>query len=82
MITKELKYATFEYDSEKREFRIIPPIGEDGHPNWGNNRYIMEGAIPGSLILNKTYAFAFMRFILRFAQKALFRKFTRKEVIK
>ena len=49
-ITKELKYAQFEWDEEDKAFTITE---EDG------NR----------VILNKVYAFAFMRFIIRTAQR-------------
>jgi hypothetical protein len=50
-ITKELKYATFEYDEETKSFLIIDT--EDG----------------GVVELNKIYAFAFMRFVIRMAQR-------------
>ena len=50
-ITKELKYATFEYDEETKKFLIIDT--EDG----------------GVVELNKVYAFAFMRFVIRMAQR-------------
>ena len=49
-ITKELKYATFEYDEEEKDFVIKE---EDGN----------------KVILNKVYAFAFMRFVIRMAQR-------------
>ncbi len=49
-ITKELKYATFEYDEEEKDFVIKE---EDGN----------------KVILNKVYAFAFMRFVVRMAQR-------------
>ena len=49
-ITKELKYATFEYDEEEKDFVIEE---EDGN----------------KVILNKVYAFAFMRFVIRMAQR-------------
>ena len=49
-ITKELKYATFEWDDKDKTFTITE---EDG------NR----------VILNKVYAFAFMRFVVRMAQR-------------
>jgi|TARA_B110001454_G_scaffold218603_1_gene247102 hypothetical protein len=54
-ITRELKYATFEWDDEAKTFTIIE---EDG------NR----------VILNKVYAFAFMRFVTSVAQRNWFRK--------
>ena len=54
-ITKELKYATFEWDEETKSFMITE---EDG------NR----------VILNKVYAFAFMRFVVRMAQRNWLRK--------
>ena len=49
-ITKNLKYADFEWDDESKTFTITE---EDG------NR----------VILNKVYAFAFMRFVIRMAQR-------------
>ena len=49
-ITKNLKYADFEWDDEAKTFTITE---EDG------NR----------VILNKVYAFAFMRFMIRMAQR-------------
>ena len=54
-ITKNLKYATFEWDDEQKSFMITE---EDG------NR----------VILNKVYAFAFMRFVVRMAQRNWFKK--------
>ena len=54
-ITKELKYATFEWDEDLKAFMITE---QDG------NR----------VILNKVYAFAFMRFVIRMAQRNWFRK--------
>lgn len=55
-ITKELKYAKFEYDEDKKEFLITSdPFC---YPTGRN-----------SLRLNKTYAFSLMRFILRISQK-------------
>ena len=55
IISKELKYATFEWDDEDKTFTITE---EDG------NR----------VILNKVYAFAFMRFVVRMAQRNWLRK--------
>ena len=49
-ITKELKYATFEYNEEEKDFVIEE---QDGN----------------KVILNKVYAFAFMRFVIRMAQR-------------
>jgi len=54
-ITKNLKYATFEWDDEVKTFTIIE---EDGN----------------KVILNKVYSFAFMRFVIRMAQRNWFRK--------
>ena len=54
-ITKNLKYATFEWDDEEKSFTITE---EDG------NR----------VILNKVYSFAFMRFVVRMAQRNWFKK--------
>jgi hypothetical protein len=55
-ITKELKYAKFEYDEDKKEFRITSD--SFSYPTGRN-----------SLCLSKTYAFSLMRFILRISQK-------------
>ena len=49
-ITKDLKYASFTYDEEEKDFVIEE---EDGN----------------KVILNKVYAFAFMRFVIRMAQR-------------
>ena len=49
-INKNLKYATFSYDEEEKDFVIEE---EDGN----------------KVILNKVYAFAFMRFVIRIAQR-------------
>ena len=60
-ITKELKYFTFVYDEETKEFTIkSTPHGtlESGYAIGGN-----------SIKLNKVYAFAFMRFVIRMAQR-------------
>jgi hypothetical protein len=50
-ITKNLKYAEFEYDEENKSFTIIDT--ENGE----------------AVELNKVYAFAFMRFVVRMAQR-------------
>lgn len=60
-ITKKLKYATFIYDEESKEFTIkSTPHGEteSGYAVGGN-----------SIKLNKIYSFAFMRFVIRMAQR-------------
>ena len=65
-IKKELKYATFEYNEENKDFTIkIAPHGENegGYSTGG-----------GSIKLNKIYAFAFMRFVVRMAQRNWLRK--------
>jgi hypothetical protein len=62
-ITKNLKYATFEWDDEQKSFTITE---EDG------NR----------VILNKVYAFAFMRFVVRMSQRNWFRKIKDKAINK
>ena len=54
-ITKELKYASFEWDDDSKSFMITE---EDG------NR----------VTLNKVYAFAFMRFVIRMSQRNWYRK--------
>ena len=60
-ITKKLKHAVFSYDEDLKKFEIqVTPHGE-------NN----AGYCPGSttISLNKIYAFAFMRFVIRMAQR-------------
>jgi hypothetical protein len=49
-ITKQLKYASFEYNEESKEFSV-----QDGDGN--------------QVVLNKIYAFALMRFVIRMAQR-------------
>lgn len=60
-IKKELKNATFEYDEEKKSFAIFTE-----HPS-------LRG-VQNSVELNKVYAFAFMRFVIRMAQRNWLRK--------
>lgn len=54
-ITKKLKYATFEWDDEEKEFTLSDKDGS-------------------KLTLNKVYSFAFMRFVIRMAQRNWYRK--------
>ena len=58
-ITKDLKHATFEYDEEAKSFTIM-----------------CDGDIgPRTCVtLNKVYAFAFMRFVVRMAQRNWLRR--------
>ena len=60
-ISKELKYAKFEWDDEEKIFTLWSDENENG------------------LKLNKVYAFAFMRFVIRMAQRNWYRKITKKE---
>tara|TARA_R110000782_G_scaffold175815_3_gene266918 strand:- start:211 stop:489 length:279 start_codon:yes stop_codon:yes gene_type:complete len=55
-IIKQLKNATFEYDEEAKSFTIS---GE--HPALRD--------VSNTVKLNKVYAFAFMRFVVRIAQR-------------
>tara|TARA_R110001583_G_scaffold8965_31_gene42442 strand:+ start:2441 stop:2749 length:309 start_codon:yes stop_codon:yes gene_type:complete len=55
-IKKELKNATFEYDEEEKSFTI-----SGAHPT-------LRG-VSNTVELNKVYAFAFMRFVVRMAQR-------------
>lgn len=55
-ITKELKHATFEYDEKTKEFTILTDP---------NNYYTGRNNIK----LNKIYAFAFTRFVIRISQR-------------
>tara|TARA_E500000081_G_scaffold46956_1_gene50449 strand:- start:127 stop:465 length:339 start_codon:yes stop_codon:yes gene_type:complete len=60
-ITKQLKYATFIYDEDSKEFTIqMTPNGKSkgGYAPGGN-----------SIILNKIYTFAFLRFVIRISQR-------------
>ncbi len=57
-IEKKLKYGSFTWNDEKKEFRV-----------YGANED--EATF---VILNKVYAFAFLRFIIRIAQRNWFRK--------
>ena len=59
-IAKNLKYATFEWDDEQKEFTLSDKDG--------NN-----------LTLNKVYSFAFMRFVIRMAQRNWYRKTTKEK---
>ena len=59
-ITKNLKYATFEWDDEEKEFTLSD---KDGN----------------KLTLNKVYSFAFMRFVIRMAQRNWYRKITKEK---
>lgn len=65
-IKKELKNATFEYDEEKKSFAIFTE-----HPP-------LRG-VQNSVELNKVYAFAFMRFVIRMAQRNWLRKATKEK---
>lgn len=70
-IIKKLKYGQFEYDEENKEFTIKTiPHGEteSGYAVGGN-----------SIKLNKIYAFAFMRFVVRMAQRNWLRNFNKRE---
>ena len=70
-ITKKLKYATFVYDEETKEFTIkTTPHGETegGYASGAN-----------SVKLNKIYSFAFMRFVIRMAQRNWLRASPKKE---
>ena len=60
-ISKELKYAKFEWDDEEKTFTLWSDEKEDG------------------LKLNKVYAFAFMRFVIRMAQRNWLKKIPKKE---
>lgn len=55
-IKKELKNATFEYNEETKSFTI-----SGAHPVLRD--------VNNSVELNKVYAFAFMRFVIRMAQR-------------
>lgn len=69
-ITKKLKHASFEYDEELKEFTIKTTPHGESHQGYavGSN----------TIKLNKIYAFAFMRFVVRMAQRNWLRA-TKKE---
>lgn len=58
-ITKRLKYATFDYDEDTKHFTI--EAEEAGGQSTEKTFYQIR--------LNKVYAFAFMRFVVRMAQR-------------
>ena len=60
-ITKELKHATFEWDEETKSFTIYTHNEHGWIEGVGEN--------PNKVTLNKIYAFAFMRFVVRMAQR-------------
>ena len=57
-IEKNLKYASFDWDDDKKEFTI-------------DTTNSPEGSV---ISLNKVYSFAFMRFVIRMAQRNWFKK--------
>lgn len=61
-INKNLKHATFEWDDETKEFTI------DTRNQIGGN----------VVTLNKVYSFAFMRFVVRMAQRNWLRGLSKK----
>ena len=63
-ITKPLKRATFEYDEEIKQFFIK---AEDGIDPTTERPF-------QTIRLNKVYAFAFMRFVIRMAQRNWLKK--------
>ena len=58
-ITRKLKYATFEYDEETKHFTIE---AEDANADSTEKKFF-------KIRLGKVYAFAFMRFVVRMAQR-------------
>lgn len=60
VITKELKYARFTWDDDKKEFFLEKLDGD---------------FVTDKFSLNKIYAFALLRFIIRIGQRNWFRKF-------
>jgi hypothetical protein len=63
-ITRKLKYATFEYDEETKHFTIE---AEDANSDSTEKKFF-------KIRLGKVYAFAFMRFVVRMAQRNWLRK--------
>lgn len=72
LVVKELKYATFVFDEEDKKFKIIPTSLENPFCQMDFSEPVTR------VVMNKTYAYAFMRFVLRFSQKALFRRLRRR----
>ena len=80
-IRRELKYATFEYDDEDKS--ILIETRSDATPPQGHVESDLEYAervanedppINGRIYLNKSYAFALLRFVVRISQRNWFRK--------
>ena len=65
-LLKELKFGSFEWWPEQKKFVLITRLE-------GNEQY---------LILNKIYAFAFVRFFMRIAQRGFLNKHAKKKNIK
>lgn len=59
-IVKQLKFGRFTWDEENKVF-TLETLDHDEN-------------VTGKLQLNKVYAFAFMRFVVRMAQRNWFRK--------
>ena len=60
IIERKLKYIDFKFDEETQEFKIT---------TWSKPVSENEPDFPESVTLNKTYAFALKRFIVRIAQR-------------
>ena len=60
MIKKELKFGSFTYDDDKREFGITIFKQYPG---------AFPDEMPEKVTLNKVYAFAFVRFFIRISQR-------------
>jgi hypothetical protein len=61
-IRKELKYANFEWDDVEKSITVETRSTEGDRP------------LNGRVKLNKVYSFAFLRFVVRIAQRNWFRK--------
>jgi len=64
-LLKELKFGSFEWWPTQQKFVLLTKI--EGEPQY--------------LVLNKTYAFAFMRFFMRIAQKGFMKYAKKKQMV-
>jgi hypothetical protein len=85
-IRRELKYATFEYDDEDKTILIETRSDATPDKNYDVEGHIetdeeyakrvaeLDPPLNGRIHLNKTYAFALLRFVVRISQRNWFRK--------
>ena len=75
-IRRELKFATFEWDDEEKTIVIETKTTSDAYKRISNARgeFNLSRPTNGRIKLNKVYAFALIRFVVRIAQRNWFRK--------